>query len=415
MKRWKEGLKRWIHQLEFTTKEKYIMGLVLLGTIIGMIVLLILDNQPLSGSLYRNIYGGGSKEEFLRVVIDSEEYKGEYFDIEISVSEEAYTAEELDQAFLEGIEELDPLILGENESLDKVYYDLELVSEIPETGIKVEWSWMPYEVLNIYGEIQEDYVGDGVVVELTSTLSYEEEEVEYIRFIFVLPKEKTEIENLLEEIVSIVEETDAETRTEDQLTLPEEVSGTVLSWYASPSYRGMGILVFGIGIIVYLIWRKEEDKRKQKKIRKEQLLLDYPQLIHTFSLYIGAGMTVKNAWKRMVQENDETRYVFLEMKQTYMEMLNGFSETEAYESFGRRCNIRCYQRLGLLLSQNVRKGTKGLIAILEREAIEASEERRNRIKQEGEKAGTKLLMPMFLMLVMVLTIVIVPAFFSIQI
>ena len=70
--------------------------------------------------------------------------------------------------------------------------------------------------------------------------------------------------------------------------------------------------------------------------------------------------------------------------------------------------------LGALLSQNLRKGTKGLTQMLRMEAIQAFEERKARAKRLGEEAGTKLLAPMFLMLAVVLVIVIVPAFLSIQ-
>ncbi len=66
------------------------------------------------------------------------------------------------------------------------------------------------------------------------------------------------------------------------------------------------------------------------------------------------------------------------------------------------------------MSQNLRKGTKGLTQMLRMEAIQAFEERKARAKRLGEEAGTKLLAPMFLMLAVVLVIVIVPAFLSIQ-
>ena len=97
---------------------------------------------------------------------------------------------------------------------------------------------------------------------------------------------------------------------------------------------------------------------------------------------------------------------------TLYEMEGGIMESESYERFGRRCNIQEYLRLGALLSQNLRKGTKGLNDMLRLEAVQAFEERKATAKRLGEEAGTKLLLPMFLMLAIVLVIVIVPAFFS---
>ena len=131
-------------------------------------------------------------------------------------------------------------------------------------------------------------------------------------------------------------------------------------------------------------------------------------------------MIVRRAWKKIVDDYEEQkerwgiRHAYEEMKQTMYEMESGISEAESYDRFGRRCNIQEYMKLGALLSQNLRKGTKGLSQILKIEAIQAFEERKARAKRLGEEAGTKLLLPMFLMLSVVLIIVIVPAFLSIQ-
>ena len=67
------------------------------------------------------------------------------------------------------------------------------------------------------------------------------------------------------------------------------------------------------------------------------------------------------------------------------------------------------------MSQNLRKGTKGLTELLKLESIQAFEERKAQAKRLGEEAGTKLLLPLFLVLAVVLVIVIVPAFLTLQI
>ena len=95
-------------------------------------------------------------------------------------------------------------------------------------------------------------------------------------------------------------------------------------------------------------------------------------------------------------------------------MESGITEAESYERFGRRCGMQIYVKLGALLSQNLRKGAKGMNQILKTEASQAFEERKARARRLGEEAGTKLLAPMFLMLAVVLVIVIVPAFMSVQ-
>lgn len=73
------------------------------------------------------------------------------------------------------------------------------------------------------------------------------------------------------------------------------------------------------------------------------------------------------------------------------------------------------RRFGTLLSQNLRKGSKGLSELLKRETGEMFEERKKQARKLGEEAGTKLMIPLFMMLAVVFIIVIVPAFFTIQI
>lgn len=420
MKKIREGIEKWTQELKITSREKRLAILLAVGTVALTAWMLVLDNRPLSGSVLRNTYGEGDRQELLQVEViaesDQEEVIAERIEIEASISEETYTQEELQDVFQACTGQLDTLIMGENESGDCICYDLNLVNEIPDTGVEVEWSWTPYEVLNIYGELQEAYIDEaGTMVELKAILSYGTYEMQYIKYLSVYPPVLSDAETIIAQIENALVQSDSESVTEASLVLPNEVAGYSLVWYGEKSYRSLGILLLGAAVLLYGIWDKKNVQHKEEVYRREQMLRDYPQIINTFTLYVGAGMTVKNAWKRMVLECDTERYAYAEMNWTYREMTTGISEMECYERFGKRCNIRCYQRLGLLLSQNVRKGTKGLTAILEREAMEAFDERKNRAKQEGEKAGTKLLMPMFLMLAVVLVIVIVPAFFSIQI
>ena len=71
-------------------------------------------------------------------------------------------------------------------------------------------------------------------------------------------------------------------------------------------------------------------------------------------------------------------------------------------------------KFGALLSQNLKKGSKGLTTLLMMESIQAFEERKNMAKTAGEEASTKLMLPMFGMLAVVLIMVVVPAFLSMQ-
>ena len=88
------------------------------------------------------------------------------------------------------------------------------------------------------------------------------------------------------------------------------------------------------------------------------------------------------------------------------------SEREVYTDFGRRAGQHRYVRFAGLLSQNLKLGISGLAGALETEMHAALEERKNLAIRKGEEAGTKLLFPMMIMLVIVVISVIVPAFMS---
>ena len=93
-------------------------------------------------------------------------------------------------------------------------------------------------------------------------------------------------------------------------------------------------------------------------------------------------------------------------------MESGVTEVEAYEHFGQRCRLPQYRKCAALLVQNLKKGSAGLLAALQEEAEHSFEERKRNAREEGERAGTKLLFPMMMMLAVVMVLILVPACFS---
>ena len=144
--------------------------------------------------------------------------------------------------------------------------------------------------------------------------------------------------------------------------------------------------------------------------------IDYPSVVSKLNLLIGAGMAPRMAWKKMITDYEkrkkQIRYAYEEMIITKNSIESGYPENRAYGEFGRRCGIHCYLKLGNLLEQNLKQGTSGLKQKMEEEMIHALEERKNMALRLGEEAGTKLLIPMFLMLGIVIVVLIVPAFMS---
>ena len=71
-----------------------------------------------------------------------------------------------------------------------------------------------------------------------------------------------------------------------------------------------------------------------------------------------------------------------------------------------------YKTLSTLLIQNLQKGSRYLSDLLEKESVEAWEERKRKARVLGDTAATKLLFPMVLMLMVVMAVIMLPAFLS---
>lgn len=394
-------------------------GVFVLGS-----VLLIWDyhvsNHEHVDEIARNGFGKGKRTEELRVEAE-ERILG---DIPIEVTEQIYEGQEITQILKQAADKMDRLILGENKSLDHVDRNLNLITAIPEKPIDVTWKLDRYDVMNIYGQLREEkLISEGVQVQLSAVLTYREDpkkQALYECAVMLYPKMDGEGGMLLEKIRLAVEQKNQDTRETEKLKLPQQVEGQKIHFYPIMNYRGAVLMMAAVVITVLLFALDKQNEVKERQKRKEQMLLDYPEVISKLTLLLGAGMTLRRAWRKIAGDYEQhlkpggERAVYEEMKYTCRLMDGGVPEAESYEKFGRSCGTREYMRLGALLSQNLRKGTKGLNDQLRMESLQSFEERKARARKSGEEAGTKLLLPMFLMLAEVLVIVVVPAFLSVQ-
>ena len=396
--------------------------LVMLSGIVLLTADYAASMTKLDGGIIRNAYGEGSSTEVLDVVIEG---RKERIPVEIEVAEQRYTADEIQEMFDRVIRKLESEILNGNESLDRVEQDLDLVTAVPEEPVDISWELDRYDVMNIQGEIQEDALdAEGTLVTLNAVLTYREDETKQAAYqctAHLYPRVLSGEEARKQEIEETLAASERKNREEKDWNLPEAIRGKAVSYYRQMDERGLVLIIMALLVISLLIAQKKQDEMQEEARRSRQMIRDYPEIIGKLTLYLGAGMTVKRAFRKVVEEYERqkkttwVRCAYEEMQKTCREMESGHTEAESYENFGRRCKVQAYVRFGALLSQNLRKGTRGLTELLKMEAIQAFEDRKARARRLGEEAGTKLLLPMFLMLTVVLVIVIVPAFLSMQI
>ena len=396
------------------------MKKIIVMTLLVTLVVLVAELLPKDGETFvtRNEYGEGSKTQEYELIIEDEDEKQKLL---FEVEEQRYTKEEVQQLFQKVMEELDNVVLGENKSFNRIESDLKLVTALEDYPVNIQWDLDTYEVMSIEGELRQDRLTtEGTLVRLRGTISYGEEQTAYVRNMMVFAPTREGTEKFLYEVRQEVEEREASTREEEGFRLPQKLKGKQLTWKVKKEYRWYYILLIGSVSAVYLVYRDREKVKQKEKRRREELIREYPGMISKFTMLLDTGTTVKNAWEKIVQnyelQREETgkQTVYEEMLLTYREMQGGVSEGEAYEKFGKRCGVTVYLKFGAMLAQNLRKGSKGISGLLRMEAIQSFENRKSAAKRLGEEAGTKLLMPMMGMLMVVLVIVMVPAFLTMQ-
>ncbi len=363
--------------------------------------------------LVREEPGGGSRQ--IKLEMDTQSDRKE---VTIVIPERQYTMEEIQAKMEEAKKHILDNYLGENPSSEQVSQPLQLVSQIPDSRIRVEWELDNSGYINQDGTLNQDEIKEAVEVELMAILSYGEEKEKLFFEVTLLPREMSQQELFWEGWNQELNSRKEESPQETMLSLPEEVHGTKISYREKESLKWLGILA--LGLLGCVLTSTFLDYRTEQRIikREEALRKEYPELVERFILLIGAGLSIRGAWYRITEDYQKRcqsgerakHYLYEEMLVTRRTMENGQSEVQAYSDFGRRLSLIQYMRFHTLLIQNLRKGSEDLLQRMDLEAKDALQERRELARKSGEEAGTKLLVPMMLMLVIVFAMILIAAF-----
>ena len=172
-------------------------------------------------------------------------------------------------------------------------------------------------------------------------------------------------------------------------------------------------------IIVIIILSEKKELEKKKTQRDEQILDDYSELVSKFSLLTLAGLSIYNSLKRIVadynnslENGGEVRFIYEEISTTCKQIKNGVYESVAYENMGQRIGLPNYIKFTSFLISGLKRGTSDFQRLIFEEATAAIMEQKANILRKGETASSKLMAPMMLIFVVILILVMVPAFFS---
>lgn len=151
----------------------------------------------------------------------------------------------------------------------------------------------------------------------------------------------------------------------------------------------------------------------EKKIlkRSEEMLSDFSNVVSKLALLTNAGMILREAWEEIANTGETT--IYKEMQTSVNEMNNGVPEVDAIYNFGTRCIIPEIKKFTSTIIQGMVKGNRELVLMLQEQSKEVWEQKRQFVARQGEKAASKLMIPILMMFIGILIMVLVPIFANI--
>lgn len=358
--------------------------------------------------LLRNEPKEGDYEESLIATIGEEQIS-----LNITVSERLLSETEAKEELSNAREQIAGFLKGENESLKKITSDLNFLTEIPETSVEIRWVDNASDYFTSAGKRRKEVVlTEPVEIRLSAILTCQEFSEDYETTITLFPVEMDTIGDLHR----LIEEENQQQAKNKAFMLPDVYNGNSVTWHKKLDTTFL--LVFVLTIITVLLIKFGE-KRDQENIKKERLELlekEYAKLVSKFTMLLSAGLSIRNAWERIVllyrKKGNTEDVLFQELNWGLLQMQKGVSELEIYEAVGVRFGNVHYKKLMAMFVLDRKRGSVNLLDAMSQEMLSAWEEQKRKSRQHGEKIGTKLLIPMMGMLGIVFVIVMMPALLS---
>ena len=380
------------------------------------------SNNVADNTLMRNKTGDGDESVDLILNADGLDKNYKY---QLDVKEAIPSEKQANELFEKAKEQIDKTFCEDDQTLEHVMGHVNMNDSYVSGSVEAEWNLSDYDIVDYEGNVlQEAFTGDedetsGKLITASVSLSCGEYKQMYEFSFLVFPDKLDSGQRLIRDINRQLQKEMEQPGTKE-LVLPNEIDGKKLNWSKEKSSSVMKVALLEAVVIVLLFLSRKEKERNAIKDRNTKLQLEYPEIVSKMAVLMGSGMTVEQAWNRIsAQYHDKRqkkeipkRAIYEEMVITNYEIMDGESVKRAYQKFAERVDVGSYQRLIRILLQNLQTGSRGLCQLLEQEAESALEEKKALARKLGEEAGTRMLMPLMLMLGIVIAIIMVPAMMS---
>lgn len=408
----------------YRKRKRILVISILAGSVILVVFAMIREmrNPKLVDGRYivRDEKGGSEKN----VAVEARSENGFSKVMQIRVEQQLFTEEELAGLWPDFEQAVKQSIFAADDSADYVSKDLNLPASIPGYPFLIKWKSEQPLIVSGSGRINEERLSEtqqkqkGAVVVLTAVCSCQDFSKEISIPVRVFGKHLTKEEVFWQQAEAAVSEWSERSAYGTVQQLPESVEEERMTYREQGGKEWLVLLLCGLTAAILVVRKMDEDLKSQVKKRDEQLEWEYPLLVNRFVLYYGAGLTIKNIWQRICRDYEERKNMtgincaYEEMLKADRKMQDGLGEREAYSAFAHAIGLTKYRSLISLLQQTLQTGGGDIKEQLNEQLTEAFLEQKRNARILGEKAGTRMLLPMFLMLAVVLVIILIPAFLS---
>lgn len=191
-----------------------------------------------------------------------------------------------------------------------------------------------------------------------------------------------------------------------QVTMAFTLAVFSFSMYGLANSLVATVVVLVFAGLAYYYFGTVTEKKIMK--RSEEMLSDFSNVVSKLALLNNAGMIMREAWEEVAYTDNGT--IYKEMQIAVEEMRNGVSEIDALANFGTRCIIPEIKKFTSTIIQGIIKGNNELTLMLQEQSKEVWAAKKQNVRRQGEKAASKLLIPIFIMFFGILIMIIIPIF-----
>ena len=385
-----------------------LMIVVIAGAISSLV--LFTGRKRTSEVLERPDVGENEKTVEIELIKEKEIHAGK-----LSLAAREYSEEEFEKMADMAGSYIKTVYLGDNTDKDNIRNDLYL-PERDETGtLEISWKSEEPALVSRYGIVDTANLSEEVEVTLTAEISYGD----FVRNIELPVKLVPGVEDMEPADIAMdeIKEKEEGSREISEFRVPETAGDFTVRLKDKSKDRAFLVACMGLIIGTFFIYYRGNKLGEAGKKRDMFLMDSYYSFINKLTLRLSSGMNLRSALAIMVEDERRSGYgkdglLYDEVAVALNDIANGISEEDAYTSLGKRIGIPEYIRTMSLIEQNLHHGNKDLIKLLEEEERKAKFHNKERIRKRGEEASEKLLFPMLILLMVVIGIVVYPAFIS---